>query len=134
MPLGVVCFFFKQKTAYEMRISDWSSDVCSSDLEDLEELAFERDAVDRPLGARHRAHQLERRGARHLDKDAVGAGADRRPALAARDQPDLAEDRTFLDRHGDARRDLDLGMALRNPEHPRPRIALYQHPPPLPQK
>src|SRR3546814_3894405 len=29
--LGVV-FFFKQKTAYEMRISDWSSDVCSSDL------------------------------------------------------------------------------------------------------
>src|SRR3546814_8221936 len=27
-------FFFKQKTAYEMRISDWSSDVCSSDLVD----------------------------------------------------------------------------------------------------
>src|SRR3546814_10763034 len=27
-------FFFKQKTAYEMRISDWSSDVCSSDLMD----------------------------------------------------------------------------------------------------
>src|SRR3546814_1299019 len=27
-----MCFFFKQKTAYEMRISDWSSDVCSSDL------------------------------------------------------------------------------------------------------
>src|SRR3546814_2539122 len=33
MLVGV--FFFKQKTAYEMRISDWSSDVCSSDLEDL---------------------------------------------------------------------------------------------------
>src|SRR3546814_1646564 len=31
MYIGVV-FFFKQKTAYEMRISDWSSDVCSSDL------------------------------------------------------------------------------------------------------
>src|SRR3546814_1982907 len=31
-------FFFKQKTAYEMRISDWSSDVCSSDLGS----AFER--------------------------------------------------------------------------------------------
>src|SRR3546814_2662037 len=28
----VFIFFFKQKTAYEMRISDWSSDVCSSDL------------------------------------------------------------------------------------------------------
>src|SRR3546814_5098283 len=27
-----IFFFFKQKTAYEMRISDWSSDVCSSDL------------------------------------------------------------------------------------------------------
>src|SRR3546814_4754740 len=30
--LSVSFFFFKQKTAYEMRISDWSSDVCSSDL------------------------------------------------------------------------------------------------------
>src|SRR3546814_6737601 len=28
----IVCFFFKQKTAYERRIRDWSSDVCSSDL------------------------------------------------------------------------------------------------------
>src|SRR3546814_6985489 len=35
MLMYLVCiffFFFKQKTAYEMRISDWSSDVCSSDL------------------------------------------------------------------------------------------------------
>src|SRR3546814_12050971 len=31
-------FFFKQKTAYEMRISDWSSDVCSSDLVDQPEI------------------------------------------------------------------------------------------------
>src|SRR3546814_5297135 len=30
----ILFFFFKQKTAYEMRISDWSSDVCSSDLRD----------------------------------------------------------------------------------------------------
>src|SRR3546814_6101734 len=30
--LCLFVFFFKQKTAYEMRISDWSSDVCSSDL------------------------------------------------------------------------------------------------------
>src|SRR3546814_20972573 len=36
-----IFFFFKQKTAYEMRISDWSSDVCSSDLanEDDEKIA-----------------------------------------------------------------------------------------------
>src|SRR3546814_20899706 len=32
MMIVIVFFFFKQKTAYEMRISDWSSDVCSSDL------------------------------------------------------------------------------------------------------
>src|SRR3546814_5108760 len=32
MVLLILFFFFKQKTAYEMRISDWSSDVCSSDL------------------------------------------------------------------------------------------------------
>src|SRR3546814_3409216 len=31
--VGLFVFFFKQKTAYEMRISDWSSDVCSSDLD-----------------------------------------------------------------------------------------------------
>src|SRR3546814_997605 len=31
-------FFFKQKTAYEMRISDWSSDVCSSDLVQAESI------------------------------------------------------------------------------------------------
>src|SRR3546814_6093452 len=38
--LYVLCwsfFFFKQKTAYEMRISDWSSDVCSSDLLTLQQ-------------------------------------------------------------------------------------------------
>src|SRR3546814_4939931 len=38
-------FFFKRKTAYEMRISDWSSDVCSSDLGDPLDFGDE-DAVD----------------------------------------------------------------------------------------
>src|SRR3546814_10500382 len=37
-----VFFFFKQKTAYDMRISDWSSDVCSSDLMD-QSFCSERD-------------------------------------------------------------------------------------------
>src|SRR3546814_620088 len=42
-------FFFKQKTAYEMRISDWSSDVCSSDLEDVEQLlAWEMNLLHQP--------------------------------------------------------------------------------------
>src|SRR3546814_1240132 len=42
-------FFFKQKTAYEMRISDWSSDVCSSDLDiqnQIIEMALEADATN----------------------------------------------------------------------------------------
>src|SRR3546814_3250377 len=43
-------FFFKQKTAYEMRISDWSSDVCSSDLVVL------RAPVE--IGLRHAAQEL----------------------------------------------------------------------------
>src|SRR3546814_8506872 len=34
----VFFFFYKQKTAYEMRISDWSSDVCSSDLDSILEM------------------------------------------------------------------------------------------------
>src|SRR3546814_3377992 len=46
-------FFFKQKTAYEVRISDWSSDVCSSDLSDPVAERFEapkRRIVDPALG------------------------------------------------------------------------------------
>src|SRR3546814_13807643 len=48
-------FFFKQKTAYEMRISDWSSDVCSSDL-DAEHSGDERGI----RGAVATAHLIER--------------------------------------------------------------------------
>src|SRR3546814_2139829 len=48
----VLVFFVKQKTAYEMRISDWSSDVCSSDL--LRVLHIEMDL-------RHRGDQCELR-------------------------------------------------------------------------
>src|SRR3546814_1562495 len=49
----VFFFFFKQKTAYEMRISDWSSDVCSSDLAWLRPrtLASMRDAIARPAAS-----------------------------------------------------------------------------------
>src|SRR3546814_10082874 len=49
--LYVICFFFffKQKTAYEMRISDWSSDVCSSDLGNKQELrAISKSIKDLP--------------------------------------------------------------------------------------
>src|SRR3546814_3805697 len=46
---GCVFFFCKQKTAYEMRISDWSSDVCSSDLV---RVSAERGARDFATGDR----------------------------------------------------------------------------------
>src|SRR3546814_2062293 len=45
----VYFFFFKQKTAYEMRISDWSSDVCSSDLA-FHRLVFDLDQLGGILG------------------------------------------------------------------------------------
>src|SRR3546814_7290149 len=60
---SVFFFFFKQKTAYEMRISDWSSDVCSSDLRDIAALPVELDARDlaldplRPVGLGHPAQE-----------------------------------------------------------------------------
>src|SRR3546814_5510756 len=48
----MICFFFfKQKTAYEVRISDWSSDVCSSDLRSVQR------AVPLPLGPDRRVSQ-----------------------------------------------------------------------------
>src|SRR3546814_7375962 len=50
-------FFFKQKTAYEMRISDWSSDVCSSDLTDR------TDGADR---AKTHAHSADRHARRQV--------------------------------------------------------------------
>src|SRR3546814_1730638 len=51
-----VFFFFKQKTAYEMRISDWSSDVCSSDLAGA---AAAGDRPLTPLGVELRRRQRE---------------------------------------------------------------------------
>src|SRR3546814_2172431 len=51
--LIVVFLFFKQKTAYEMRISDWSSDVCSSDLNRASAWLFDqRDDAGRDRGRR----------------------------------------------------------------------------------
>src|SRR3546814_13846551 len=61
MFVWVVCVF-KQKTAYEMRISDWSSDVCSSDLQGPQEERLARLGVVYP---RHVARQGRRREARH---------------------------------------------------------------------
>src|SRR3546814_14014583 len=96
-------FFFKQKTAYEMRISDWSSDVCSSDLDAADQPARQglivrhpagvaaaaRDAADgrpgaEPPAAAHAVRAgnlLDLRPARRLPlSPAPGGGAGRRPA------------------------------------------------------
>src|SRR3546814_1136019 len=55
----VVFFFFKQKTAYEMRISDWSSDVCSSDLaEQIGHDAEGRERDDVDLGMTEEPEQV----------------------------------------------------------------------------
>src|SRR3546814_9036368 len=62
-------FFFKQKAAYEMRISDWSSDVCSSDL---------LDAVD--------IQQLEVVGVSVRTEETVDVDADVRAAAGGRDR------------------------------------------------
>src|SRR3546814_20365739 len=46
----MIFFFFKQKTAYEMRISDWSSDVCSSDLQHGQPGTFQSDGQAARIG------------------------------------------------------------------------------------
>src|SRR3546814_5465163 len=73
--LWLVFFFFKQKTAYEMRISDWSSDVCSSDLPAGADGRIGKIEV-RVLRLGGVAEQLRER--RHLEPGAVGA-AEREP-------------------------------------------------------
>src|SRR3546814_5065872 len=57
-------FFFKQKTAYEMRISDWSSDVCSSDLIGHNRPGLQHDNA--ALALRGNASKLDARDEFHL--------------------------------------------------------------------
>src|SRR3546814_8835660 len=82
----VFVFFFKQKTAYEMRISDWSSDVCSSDLAVRHVCRAARVARTRQPVTRHLLHlrldaqprQLLPRGGDREDGDVHHPVADRR--------------------------------------------------------
>src|SRR3546814_6305566 len=62
-------FFFKQKTAYEMRISDWSSDVCSSDLA----------RTDRGRAFRARKRRFHRRDEPQCGSVRTGGGRDAFP-------------------------------------------------------
>src|SRR3546814_18727804 len=99
-----VVFFFKQKTAYEMRISDWSSDVCSSDLAPCTSGKIassrhwrpqhDRDArtVSHP-GARLAGKSCRRIWDRGTPRSDGRTGSGARPPLAA------AEGRHWLCRH-----------------------------------
>src|SRR3546814_1935176 len=72
----MLLFFFKQRTAYEMRISDWSSDVCSSDLLDASARAHRHVALyAHPADGRADDRALSRRAGRSV--------ADRRVHLSA---------------------------------------------------
>src|SRR3546814_3985516 len=73
-------FFFKQKTAYEIRISDWSSDVCSSDLRGEvvgQKLCVEQHkaATDQP---RHQMHKSHFAGIAHAAEHAFARSEERR--------------------------------------------------------
>src|SRR3546814_8200170 len=82
-------FFFKQKTAYEMRISDWSSDVCSSDL--CDPVAWEPPVAGGLSAARRGARPCRISGGaarprRRLDRRLRAAGAAARRCLAHADR------------------------------------------------
>src|SRR3546814_4056815 len=84
-----IVFFFKQKTAYEMRISDWSSDVCASDLA--------------RLGSRRKATRaLRRRSGRASTSSARTEFAFNLIALSVR--PELVEGRRGLQLRSEERR------------------------------
>src|SRR3546814_7091951 len=86
-------FFFKQKTAYEMRISDWSSDVCSSDLCTVQIFPGEAGGWGIEVGNnrhvfRNRAQQRLRRGRLRIVSDAGMRAPGDRDSAFFRLQPD----------------------------------------------
>src|SRR3546814_4454185 len=86
--LCIFCCFFKQKTAYEMRISDWSSDVCSSDLD------MRHEVVDRQHGLVAGRNRVgHRQGARRTGQTDV---ADHAAALAQNCDRRIVDDRRLL--------------------------------------
>src|SRR3546814_12702460 len=89
----VVFFFFKQKTAYEMRISDWSSDVCSSDLAVLAEphAGAEQTVDDDMIVGEHGARVAHQPAQIGIDRHLLGriAGAPFVGKPRARDQAEL---------------------------------------------
>src|SRR3546814_7154493 len=80
----MVFFFFKQKTAYELRISDWSSDVCSADLLEAVHRRAAHQVLELRVGEQALAALLRRVGIRRLEARPA------RPQRAVREQFDAA--------------------------------------------
>src|SRR3546814_5513018 len=90
-------FFFKQKTAYEMRISDWSSDVCSSDLfreRRIEGVGDDKKFEFREGSRQHRIEMLLTSSDRAFNVHrGDGTGVDRRGKLARGETAGRSEER-----------------------------------------
>src|SRR3546814_14871392 len=84
-------FFFKQKTAYEMRISDWSSDVCSSDLGAIKALLNLAPKTARRIGADGNDEEMS------LDRVTVGDRLRVRPGEKVPVDGKVEEGRSSLD-------------------------------------
>src|SRR3546814_5211145 len=89
-----VFFFLKQKTAYEMRISDWSSDVCSSDLRRAEcdlpgRGGGDRQGADRRLSVERRQRLFDP----YRESDRAGAFPARAHDRRSRKRPAVRGDR-----------------------------------------
>src|SRR3546814_15596985 len=99
----VIFFFFKQKTAYEMRISDWSSDVCSSDLHALGHEGGLAEQAERDQDESGQGGQLEL-DQRHekLDRENEEGEDDQRPGeQEAGDLDEVLEERPVAHQVGD---------------------------------
>src|SRR3546814_6284923 len=107
--MSLLFFFFKQKTAYEMRISDWSSDVCSSDLGQTE-----GDGVGDRRYLRKGRRRVRRRQARREDLPRHLEDGARRPAPRL---PRHQRPARRLGRHVAGRRSRRQGERQRSEEH-----------------
>src|SRR3546814_15421767 len=99
----VVFFFFKQKTAYEMRISDWSSDVCSSDLSQRPRHRLPRLPIERRRFARPDDIRPDRGAVSVQARDQCGGRSARKPLWLA---PKLVAGTATLERSPCHRRSL----------------------------
>src|SRR3546814_1374457 len=123
----VFFFFFKQKTAYEMRISDWSSDVCSSDLGihlQVHRIAVQQGVLGEVARVAQRRTLGQEFGARHREDGLVHEGRRGEARKALLTEADCHVDTVCLGLQVDHRRvgadaQVDLGVALVEAAEPR---------------